>query len=165
LFGQAVAATVARWWAGRYGDSHGHARLLVPALVLAFAGIVGLAISRDPAEMIVALCVFGAGFGIIENVIFVVMIESMPDSGAADAGVASAMWNLAYDAGYGAGPVVFGLFAGHVGYPVSFALTSVLLLGGLSGRLARPGRARGSRAARAARAARPVHATASGASR
>jgi MFS family permease len=138
LFGQAVAATMARWWAGRYGDSHGHARLLVPALVLAFVGIVGLAVSHDPAELIVALCVFGAGFGIIENILFVLMIEAMPDSGAADAGVASAMWNLAYDAGYGAGPVVFGLFAGHIGYPLSFALTSVLLLGGLSARLARP---------------------------
>ena len=135
LFAQAVAATAARWWAGRYGDSHGHARLLAPALVLAFLGLVGLAVSGSgsPVVMIVALSVFGAGFGIVENTIFVLMIDGMEAPGptpvdASDAGVASAMWNLAYDAGYGIGPVIFGLFVGHIGYPVSFALTSALIL-------------------------------------
>jgi MFS family permease len=144
LFAQAVAATAARWWAGRYGDSRGHARLLAPALVLAFLGLVGLAVSGSgsPVVMIVALSVFGAGFGIIENTIFVLMIDGMEApgptpvgpsgpsdaSGPSGAGVASAMWNLAYDAGYGIGPVIFGLFVGHIGYPVSFALTSALIL-------------------------------------
>lgn len=152
LFGQAVTATVARWWAGRYGDSRGHKRLLVPALVLSFLGLVGLALSGGSVMMIVALCVFGAGFGIIENIIFVMMIEAMPDSSAAGAGVASAMWNLAYDAGYGAGPVVFGLFAGHIGYPISFALTSVLLLSALT-----TTRLRHPRSAQSVPDARPAH--------
>jgi len=125
LFGQAVTATAARWWAGRYGDSRGHARLLLPALVLAFIGLTGLAGVGRPVVVIVAMCLFGAGFGIIENTIFVLMIERMPASGE---GVASAIWNVAYDGGYGAGPVVFGLFAGRAGYPLSFALTSVLVL-------------------------------------
>jgi predicted MFS family arabinose efflux permease len=43
----------------------------------------------------------------------------------------SAQWNLAYDAGYGAGPAVFGLFVGHAGYPVAFALTGLLMLAAL----------------------------------
>jgi hypothetical protein len=37
----------------------------------------------------------------------------MPPSGL---GTASALWNLAYDAGYGAGPAVFGLFVSHTGH-------------------------------------------------
>jgi len=41
------------------------------------------------------------------------------------------VWNLAYDAGYGAGPAVFGLFAGHTGYPAAFALTGLLMLAAL----------------------------------
>ena len=53
------------------------------------------------------------------------MIERAPASGY---GTASALWNLAYDAGYGAGPAAFGLFAGHTGYPAAFALTGVLML-------------------------------------
>jgi predicted MFS family arabinose efflux permease len=38
------------------------------------------------------------------------------------------LWNFAYDAGYGAGPAVFGLISVRTGYPVSFALTGVLML-------------------------------------
>ena len=38
------------------------------------------------------------------------------------------MWNLAYDAGYGAGPAVFGLICVSTGYPAAFALTGVLIL-------------------------------------
>jgi hypothetical protein len=38
------------------------------------------------------------------------------------------LWNFAYDAGYGAGPAVFGLICVRTGYPVSFALTGVLIL-------------------------------------
>ena len=30
LFAQAVTATASRWWAGRRGDRHGHAKLLIP---------------------------------------------------------------------------------------------------------------------------------------
>ena len=38
------------------------------------------------------------------------------------------MWNLAYDAGYGAGPAVFGLICVRTGYPAAFALTGALIL-------------------------------------
>jgi hypothetical protein len=41
---------------------------------------------------------------------------------------ASALWNLAYDAGYGAGPAVFGLICVRTGYPAAFALTGALVL-------------------------------------
>ncbi|HEV3504085.1 MAG TPA: MFS transporter, partial [Actinomycetes bacterium] len=34
LFVQAVASTATRWWAGRYGDRHGPATLLVPGVVV-----------------------------------------------------------------------------------------------------------------------------------
>jgi predicted MFS family arabinose efflux permease len=44
---------------------------------------------------------------------------------------ASALWNLAYDAGYGAGPAMFGLFSARTGYPAAFALTGVLVLAAL----------------------------------
>ena len=41
---------------------------------------------------------------------------------------ANAWWNLAYDAGYGAGPAVFGLICVRTGYPAAFALTGMLIL-------------------------------------
>lgn len=60
------------------------------------------------------VCLFGASLGIVQNTRFALMIEGAPASGA---GAASALWNLAYDVGYGAGPAVFGLIVGFTGYP------------------------------------------------
>jgi predicted MFS family arabinose efflux permease len=128
LLAQAVTATIGRWWEGYYGDRHGHARLLVPGLVVASVGMGAMIWLASPAAVIAGMSLFGAGFGIIQNATFALMIDRMPASGL---GTASALWNLAYDAGYGAGPVVFGLFVGHTGYPAAFALTGLLTLAAL----------------------------------
>jgi MFS family permease len=128
LFAQALTATAGRWWAGWHGDRHGHARLLVPGLAIASLGMAAMIWLASPAAVIAGMCLFGTGFGIIQNATFVLMIDRMPASGA---GTASALWNLAYDAGYGAGPAAFGLFVGHTGYPAAFALTGVLMLAAL----------------------------------
>ncbi len=128
LLAQAVTATIGRWWEGYYGDRHGHARLLVPGLVVASVGMGAMIWLASPAAVIAGMSLFGAGFGIIQNATLALMIDRMPASGL---GTASALWNLAYDAGYGAGPVVFGLFVGHTGYPAAFALTGLLTLAAL----------------------------------
>ena len=135
LLVQALTATAGRWWAGWRGDRHGHAGLLIPGLAIAAAGMVAMIWLRSPAAVLAGMALFGAGFGIIQNATLVLMIDRMPASGL---GTASALWNLAYDAGYGAGPAVFGLFAGRTGYPVAFALTGLLMLAVLpAGRRAR----------------------------
>jgi MFS family permease len=128
LLAQAVTATVSRWWAGRHGDRHGHAGLLIPGLAISSLGMTAMIWLASPAAVIAGMCLFGTGFGISQNAIFALMIDRMPASGF---GTASAIWNLAYDAGYGAGPAVFGLFAGRTGYPAAFALTGVLMLAAL----------------------------------
>jgi len=125
LLAQALTATIGRWWAGRRGDRSGHARLLVPALAIASAGMVTMIWLASPAAVIAGMCLFGMGFGICQNATFALMIDRMPPSGV---GTASALWNLAYDAGYGAGPALFGLVVNHTGYPAAFALTAVLML-------------------------------------
>ena len=125
LLAQALTATISRWWAGRRGDRSGHARLLVPGLVIASSGMVTMLWLASPAAVVAGMCLFGIGFGICQNATFALMIERMPPSGA---GTASALWNLAYDAGYGAGPAAFGLAVNHTGYPAAFALTAVLML-------------------------------------
>jgi MFS family permease len=128
LFVQAAASTVSRWWAGRRGDRHGHAGLLVPGLLIAAAGMTMLIWVTNPPALIAGMCLFGIGFGISQNVTFAVMIDRAPVSGY---GTVSALWNLAYDAGYGAGPAVFGVFVAHTGYPAAFALTGMLMLAAL----------------------------------
>lgn len=128
LLAQALTATISRWWAGRRGDRTGHARLLVPALAVASAGMITMIWLAAPAAVIAGMCLFGTGFGICQNATFALMIGRMPASGL---GTASALWNLAYDAGYGAGPIGFGLIVGHTGYPAAFALTAGLMLAAL----------------------------------
>ena len=128
LLAQALTATASRWWAGWRGDRHGHAGLLIPGLALAAAGMITLIWLTSPAAVIAGMCLFGAGFGIIQNATLVLMIDRMPASGL---GTASALRNLAYDAGYGAGPAAFGLFVGHIGYPAAFAVTGLMILAAL----------------------------------
>ena len=122
LLVQAVAATLTRWQAGKHGDRHGHARLLIPALVVAALGMAAMMALGSPMVILAGMALFGAGFGVIENATFALMIEQLPEAKA------SALWNLAYDAGYGAGPAVFGLICVRTGYPAAFALTGALIL-------------------------------------
>jgi MFS family permease len=128
LFAQAVTATASRWWAGRRGDRHGHGGLLIPGLLTAAAGMASLIWVSAPVVVIAGMCLFGIGFGIAQNATFALMLDRAPASGY---GTASALWNLAYDAGYGTGPIVFGVFVAHTGYPAAFALTGLLILAAL----------------------------------
>jgi MFS family permease len=125
LLVQAITATVSRWQAGRHGDRYGHARLLVPGIVVAALGLAALIWLASPAAVLAGMALFGAGFGVVENSTFALLIERLPEARA------SALWNLAYDAGYGAGPVAFGLFSAHTGYPAGFALIGALVLAAL----------------------------------
>jgi MFS family permease len=128
LLVQAVASTASRWWAGRHGDRHGHAGLLIPGLLTGAAGMTLLIWVTAPFALITGMCLFGIGFGISQNATFALMIDRAPVSGY---GTASALWNLAYDAGYGAGPAVFGVFVVYTGFPAAFALTGMLMLAAL----------------------------------
>ena len=125
LLVQAITATLSRWQAGKRGDRYGHARLLIPALAVAALGMAAMMVLGSPVMIFAGMALFGAGFGVIENATFALLIEQLPEAKA------SALWNLAYDAGYGAGPAVFGLICARTGYPAAFGLTSALILAAL----------------------------------
>ena len=122
LLVQAITATLSRWQAGKHGDRYGHARLLIPALVVAALGMAAMMVLGSPVVIFAGMVLFGAGFGVIENATFALLLDQLPEAKA------SALWNLAYDAGYGAGPAVFGLICVSTGYPAAFALTGALIL-------------------------------------
>jgi predicted MFS family arabinose efflux permease len=130
LFAQAATATVARWFAGRHGDKRGSARLLVPGLLTTAAGVALLAVSAivAPNTTVVGAAVFGAGFGISQNASIAVMYSRVTASGY---GTVSAIWNGAYDAGWGAGAAGFGMLVSHTGGPAAFGLTAVLMIAAL----------------------------------
>ncbi|QNS08465.1 MFS transporter [Streptomyces xanthii] len=129
LFVQSAASTAARWVAGRRGDRHGPARLVLPGLVVASAGTLLVSLTHSPVAVVSGVAVFGIGFGITQNATLTLMYARVPASGY---GTVSALWNFAYDAGMGVGAVGFGLLAGRTGYPWAFALTAVLMLTALA---------------------------------
>jgi predicted MFS family arabinose efflux permease len=128
LFVQAAASTGSRWWAGRYGDRHGPAVLLVPGVVATAAGIATLVMVDRPAAVLAGMAVFGCGFGVTQIATMTVMLSRVAPSGF---GTVSAIWNLAYDLGIGAGALGFGAVAAQTGYPAAFAVTAALVLAGL----------------------------------
>ena len=139
LFVQAVAATLSRWWAGRYGDRHGPAELLVPGMVATAAGVLALVGVDRPAAVLAGMALFGAGFGVTQNASMTVMLNRVAPSGY---GTVSAIWNLAYDAGIGVGAFGFGVVAARTGYPAAFAVTAALVALAAAGVERRPPRGR-----------------------
>jgi Major Facilitator Superfamily len=142
LLVQPAASTLTRWCAGRFGDRHGAARLLAPAVVASAAGMLALVLLANPVAMVVGMAVFGAGFGVAQNASLSLMFDRVPASGY---GAVSAVWNLSYDAGMGVGATGFGVLVGPIGYPAGFALTACVLVAALT--LARREREREHRAA------------------
>src|SRR5262249_61579948 len=91
LLVQAAAATVTRWWAGRQADRHGAARLLLPAVVIAAAGMLAMALTALPAVVLLGALVFGAGFGGAQNARMATMFDAVPRSGY---GTARGLWDM-----------------------------------------------------------------------
>ncbi|MBY8878367.1 MFS transporter [Streptomyces sp. PLK6-54] len=128
LFAQPATATVARWFAGRFGDRHGPARLVLPGLLASSAGLLVTAWTDSPAAVLAGVALFGAGFGVTQNATLTLMYARVPESGY---GTVSALWNVAYDGGMGLGAVGFGAVAAATGYPGAFALAAAAMLSAL----------------------------------
>jgi predicted MFS family arabinose efflux permease len=67
---------------------------------------------------------FGIGFGAAQNLTLTMMYNRVP---TARYGQVSALWNLAYDGGWGMGAIVFGLMVSGVGFAAGFAITAVVV--------------------------------------
>jgi len=125
LLANAVAATAARWWAGRYGGRLGQARLLVGGVVGAAIGMLALVLTTSQAAVAAGAVLLGLGFGVAQNASLTLMFERVSASGY---DMVSAMYNLAYDAGLGLGAAGFGLLVTRTGYGGAFGLVAVLML-------------------------------------
>jgi predicted MFS family arabinose efflux permease len=121
---QAIAAPAARWLAGRYADRIGPAKLLAPALIFAVVGAGSLIFLPSTLAILIGSTCFGIGFGAAQNLTLTLMYNRVERSRY---GQVSALWNLAYDGGWGAGALIFGAVVGGIGYPMAFALTAAVV--------------------------------------
>lgn len=119
-----VASASGRWWAGRFGDLHGPRLLIEPGLVTAILGMVALSLSRDGPILLCGGLLLGAGFGILQSTTLMMTMERVAD---ADSALGSTLWNVAFDAGTGLGPLLFGLVVGAAGFSSAWYFFTVLL--------------------------------------
>jgi MFS family permease len=124
LLMQAITAPAARWLAGRYADRMGPAKLLAPALILAALGAGSLVLIGSSLAIVVGSTLFGIGFGAAQNLTLTLMYNRVPKSRY---GQVSALWNLAYDGGWGVGAIIFGAVVAGTGYPLAFGLTAAVV--------------------------------------
>lgn len=118
------AAMLTRWLAGHYGDRvAAPGRMLLPALAVGGGGLLGFALVSEADGLtvvaVVAVAVFGVGFGVVQNDALVAMFARAP---AAEASVA---WNIAFDAGQGLGAVAVGALISATTVGVSFTLLAI----------------------------------------
>ena len=124
LLVQALLAPIARWAAGRYGDRRGYHLLLVPSVVLTATGVAALASYRSPVAVLAGMVAFGIGYGAAQSVTLALMFARAGDGAH---GRVSALWNMMFDLGMGAGAAGFGVLAGATGYTAAFAATAALV--------------------------------------
>jgi len=125
LLVQAATATLTRWLAGRYADRRGGARLLVPAVVLAAAGMATAAATGSGIAVLAGMALFGTGFGLAQAASLTTMLQRVaPDR----YGAVSAVWNAAYDLGWGVGAIGVGLVVASLGAPAGFVTAALLTL-------------------------------------
>ncbi|WP_326808707.1 MFS transporter [Streptomyces sp. NBC_01775] len=110
-----LALIVGRWAAGEWSDRRGAAgRLAAPAALAcalgtaAFAAVGTLPAGRALPVGIAAGLVFGLGMGALQNDTLVAMFHR---AGPAHHGTVSAVWNMGYDSGFGAGALLTGVLA------------------------------------------------------
>jgi predicted MFS family arabinose efflux permease len=144
LLATAAGALVGRLVAGELVDRRGWGgRLLAPGMLLAAAGLVGevVALSTGAGVLVVAgAAAVGVGFGVVQNDALTVLFAAFGSSGY---GAASAIWNIAYDAGTGVGALGLGAVAEPFGYSAAFGVAAVLLGCGVSVTWTKPGAAVG----------------------
>lgn len=104
------AAMLSRYFAGVVLDRRGvPGTVLIPFQVCAGAGIFGVAAvlwwGAPVWWLIVAVFLYGAGFGAVQNETLTMLFYRMPKSKASEA---SAMWNIAFDGGTGMGSFAYG---------------------------------------------------------
>ncbi|MEJ6548639.1 MFS transporter [Corynebacterium sp. USCH3] len=127
--GQILGRTISGWWADRVGEP---GRLVVWASLSAVGGMLAMStliVTAPTGGVLVvgalgAAAVFGLGFGAIQSETLLMMFSRMPKERVSEA---SAMWNIGFDSGTGAGSSVLGVAATTSGYGGAFLVGAGLV--------------------------------------
>ncbi len=128
LLGMGLTAALARWLVGPLADRHGTKRFLAPLLVLGAAAMAGGAWAVDhdrPLALVVAATVLGVSYGALQNL---TLVAAFAAAGPSRIPVASAGWNIGFDAGTASGAVVVGALAASWSFPAALSVVAAVQL-------------------------------------
>lgn len=123
------ASMVLRYASGMIADRNGRpGATLLPGQLMGFAGVLlmALVIAQGWSVwwLVLAGVLFGGGFGIVQNEALLTMFFRLPRSRVSEA---SAVWNIAYDAGTGLGSFLLGFVAAQAAYSGAFGVGAAIV--------------------------------------
>ena len=121
VFALSIVAT--RPFLARYADRIGHARMIVPCLMLMVTGIVVLTVASTRPTFIASAVLFGIGFGSAYPIFVAHLMHHVPDNRR---GATFGALIGAFDTGLGTGSIAIGWLSEHYGFSRAFAVAAVL---------------------------------------
>ena len=124
-----LAAAVARWRIGVLADRHGAQRFLVPLVPLTCAAMALVAWSVADADSVrvasflVAMPLVGLCYGGLQNLTLVISFEAVSRR---HHNLASAVWNVGFDAGTALGSVAVGVIAQLTSFTTAFLVAAAI---------------------------------------
>lgn len=128
LFVMGLVAALCRWRAGALADRYGAQRFLAPLVLCTGLGAVLVALAvRSPSEtplvvFLLSMAVIGAAYGALQNLTLVVSFAVVSRR---HHNLASAVWNIGFDAGTALGSVAVGAIAAGASFTTAFVVVAV----------------------------------------
>jgi MFS family permease len=136
-----LSAALSRWRVGVYADRYGAQRFLVPLVPLTGVGMALVSWSVADSEgvrvgsFLVAMLLVGLCYGGLQNLTLVISFTAVSRR---HHNLASAVWNVGFDAGTALGSVAVGLIAELTSFATAFLLAGVIAVATLPLALQRP---------------------------
>ena len=155
LFLMGLTAALSRWRVGVFADRHGPQRFLVPLVPLtgvAMALVAWSVADSDGVRLVsflVAMLLIGLCYGALQNLTLLISFTSVSRR---HHNLASAVWNVGFDAGTALGSVAVGVIAELTSFATAFLVAGAIAVATLPLALRRPAdpAAEGRKAARVA---------------
>ncbi|WP_202798185.1 MFS transporter [Hoyosella subflava] len=129
-----VISALSRWLIGAFADRYGTRLFVTPLIGLTAAGLSLIAWAvqgsgaLQSAGLIVGMAIVGISYGALQNL---TLLDTFAAAGRKRYGMASAVWNIGFDAGTGIGALLIGIVAAQATFSVAMlaaALLSILTL-------------------------------------